>query len=100
MQRPRNITEVRSFLGMINYYGQFIPNLSSILYPLNNLLHKNTSFHWFKDSEASFQAAKQAFTSLKCLMHFDPTLLITLATDASPYGVGAVLSHICSDSTE
>ena len=35
---PRNVTELRSFLGMINYYGKFIPNLSSLCHPLNNLL--------------------------------------------------------------
>lgn len=44
MHRPRNITEVHGFLGMINYYGRFIFNLSSILHLLNNLLHKNTVF--------------------------------------------------------
>lgn len=95
MQRPRNITEVSSFLGMINYYGRFISNLSSILYSLNNLLHKNTAFRWSKDCETSFQAAKKAFRSSKCLV-FDPKLPLTLATDASPYGVGAVLSHYLS----
>lgn len=84
MQRPRNIAEVHSFIGMINYYGRFIPNL----------LYKNTGFHWSKDCEASFQAAKKAFTSPKCLAHFDLRLSLTLATDASPYGVGAVLSHM------
>lgn len=100
MRKPRNTTEVRSFLGMINYYGRFIPNLSSILHPLNNLLRKNIQFHWTKDCEKSFLAAKEAFTSPKCLVHFDPTLPIILATDASPYGVGAVLSHLYPDGTE
>lgn len=85
---------------MISYYGRFISNLSSILYLLNNLLHKNSSFHWSKDYETSFQATKQAFTSPRCLMHFDPTLPIILATDASAYGVSAVLSHICPDGIE
>lgn len=53
MHRPRNITEVRSFLGMLNYYSRFISNLSSILHPLNNLLHKNTVFRWSKDCETN-----------------------------------------------
>lgn len=44
MPRPRNVQEVRSFVGMINYYGRFIRNLSSILYALNKLLHKGVPF--------------------------------------------------------
>nr|XP_012149735.1 PREDICTED: uncharacterized protein K02A2.6-like [Megachile rotundata] len=87
VRRPTNITELRSFLGMIHYYDRFIPNLSSILKPLNTLLQKEVKYEWSPDCEKSFQAAKKAFT-------------ITLATDASPYGVGAVLSHIFPDGSE
>ena len=36
---PKNVTELRSFLGLVNYYGKFLPNLSTFLHPLNNLLH-------------------------------------------------------------
>ncbi|XP_011862003.1 PREDICTED: uncharacterized protein K02A2.6-like [Vollenhovia emeryi] len=100
MRRPSDITELRSFLGMIHYYDRFIPNLSSVLQPLNNLLKKGTKFHWSEACERSFQAAKKAFQSPKCLVHFDPRLPITLATDASPYGVGAVLSHVYPDGSE
>ena len=100
MPKPTNITELRSFLGMVHYYDRFVPNLSAILQPLNRLLEKNVKFHWSVECERSFQAAKKAFTSQKCLVHFDPSLPITLATDASSYGVGAVLSHIYPDGTE
>ncbi|XP_024892655.1 uncharacterized protein K02A2.6-like, partial [Temnothorax curvispinosus] len=100
MPQPTNLTELRSFLGMIRYYDRFVPNLSAILQPLNNLLQKNVKFYWSEDCEKSFQAAKRAFTSPKCLAHFDPRLPITLATDASPYGIGAVLSHIYPDGSE
>ncbi|XP_011883681.1 PREDICTED: uncharacterized protein K02A2.6-like [Vollenhovia emeryi] len=100
MRRPSDITELRSFLGMIHYYDRFIPNLSSVLQPLNNLLKKGTKFHWSKACERSFQAAKKVFQSPKCLVHFDPRLPITLATDASPYGVGAVLSHVYPNGSE
>ncbi|XP_011859117.1 PREDICTED: uncharacterized protein K02A2.6-like [Vollenhovia emeryi] len=100
MKRPTNVTEVRSFLGMINYYGRFISNLSSILHPLNKLLRKDTEFQWTSQCEKSFRDAKKAFISPKCLVHFDPRLPVTLATDASSYGVGAVLSHIYPDGSE
>ncbi|XP_071635762.1 retrovirus-related Pol polyprotein from transposon 17.6 isoform X1 [Temnothorax longispinosus] len=100
MRRPENVTEVRSFLGMINYYGRFIKNLSVILHPLNNLLRKNTKFIWTTDCEKSFIAAKKAFSSTNFLVHFDPTLPLILATEASAYGVGAILSHLYPDGTE
>ena len=38
---PRNVTELRSFLGLVNYYGKFIPNLATTLHPLNQLLHRD-----------------------------------------------------------
>lgn len=100
MRKPSNITELRSFLGMIHYYERFSPNLSTILQPLNRLLQKNTRFIWSPQCEKSFQEAKQIFTSPRCLIHFDSRLPVTLATDASPYSVGAVLSHILPDGSE
>lgn len=100
MRKPSSITELRSFLGMIYYYERFIPNLSTVLRALNKLLQKDTKFFWSTECEKSFQAAKNAFTSPKCLVHFDPRLPLTLATDASSYGVGAVLSHVYPDGSE
>jgi len=100
MFRPQNISDVRAFVGMINYYSRFIKNLSSILQPLNKLLHKNTRFLWTKEQEIAFNRAKEAFVSNQILAHFDPKLPIVLATDASAYGVGAVLSHTYPDGSE
>ncbi|XP_011869480.1 PREDICTED: uncharacterized protein K02A2.6-like, partial [Vollenhovia emeryi] len=100
MRRPQNITELRSFLGLINYYGRFIENLSDIVFPLNKLLQKNSTFNWTESCEKAFNNAKQAFLSEKCLAHFNPKLPLVLATDASSYGVGAVLSHTFPDGTE
>ena len=42
---PRNVSELKSYLGMINYYEKFLPNLSGMLAPLNDLLHKETRWH-------------------------------------------------------
>lgn len=100
MPRPRNASDVRAFVGMINYYSRFIKNLSSILQPLNKLLHKNTSFSWTEEQESAFRRAKEAFTSNQVLAHFDPNIPIVFATDASAYGVGAVLSHTYPDGSE
>lgn len=100
MRRPSNMTELRSFLGIIYYYDRFIPNLSSILKPLNTLLRKETKLIWTEECEKSFREAKKVFTSPRCLVHFDPRHPIKLATDASSYGVGAILSHVYPDGTE
>ncbi|XP_029156135.1 uncharacterized protein K02A2.6-like [Nylanderia fulva] len=100
MPRPKNVQEVRAFVGMINYYGRFIRNLSAILYPLNQLLHIKVPFIWSKAQEQAFIKAKDAFLSDQILAHYDSKLPLILATDASPYGVGAVLSQLHSDGTE
>ncbi|XP_029178410.1 uncharacterized protein K02A2.6-like [Nylanderia fulva] len=100
MPRPQNVSGVRAFIGMINYYSRFIKNLSSILRPLNKLLHKNTRFSWSEEQEVAFKKAKEAFVSNQVLVHFDPKLPVVLATDASPHGIGAVLSHTYPDGSE
>ncbi|XP_063915720.1 uncharacterized protein K02A2.6-like [Zophobas morio] len=100
MPRPANKSELRSFIGMINYYGKFIKNLSTILYPLNQLLRENVSFTWSKECEEAYLLAKEEFKSDTILAHYDSNLPLTVATDASSYGVGAVLSQIQPDGSE
>jgi len=100
MPRPRNVAELRSFLGMINYYGRFIRNLSTILAPLHILLQKDIAYKWTGNCERAFQRAKKEFQSDTVLVHYNPRLPLILTTDASSYGAGAVLSHRYPDGTE
>ena len=97
---PRNIQELRSFLGLLNYYGKFLPNLSSTVHPLNELLQQSKRWKWSTQCAQAFQKAKQVLSSASVLMHYDPTLPLTLAGDASAYGIGAVISHVLPDGTE
>ena len=97
---PANVQQLRSFLGLINYYGKFIPNLSTLLHPLNSLLQSNKKWCWSTECSKAFQNAKKQLTSACVLTHFNPNLPIALAADASAYGVGAVISHIFSDGSE
>ena len=99
MPRPRNVAQVRAFIGFVNYYGRFIKNLSPILHPLR-LLNTNTSFTWTRECEEAFRIAKAEFQKNQILVHFDQKLPLVLATDASAYGVDAVLSHIYPDGIE
>eukprot|EP00731_Ephydatia_muelleri_P006003 Em0003g251a len=97
---PKDLNQMRSFLGLVNYYARFIPNLSTVLHPLNRLLRQDVSWEWDELCEEAFQLAKQSLASSRVLVHYDPTMPLKLAGDASEYGVGAVLSHVCPDGSE
>ena len=97
---PTNISELRSFLGLVNYYGHFLPNVSTMLHPLNRLLRKGAAWVWSKKCEEAFQAIKGMLSSDQVLAHYDPTLPLSLAADASAYGVGAVISQRYADGGE
>ena len=98
--RPVDVNQLRSFLGLMNYYEKFLPNLSSILSPLYLLLQKCSSWIWGREQENAFKLAKDLLVSNKLLVHFDPDKELILSCDASPYGVGAVLSHRMPDGSD
>ena len=98
--KPRNVQELRSFLGLLTYYAKFISNLSSILHPLNNLLRANQRWVWTHACKRAFLEAKSKLVSAPVLVHYDPHLPILMVGDASAYGVGAVISHLMPDGTE
>ena len=98
--RPTDLKTLRAWLGIVNYYGRFLQNLSSDLAPLYNLLKKGVDWSWAEGQEAAFIKVKEALQSDALLVHFDPKKPILLACDASPYGCGAVLSHEMPDGTE
>ena len=100
--QPQNVQQLRSFLGLLNYYGKFISNLADIIHPLNQLLHKDAKWTWNQACAQAFTAAKQALKSSQVLIHYDPSLPITLAGDASAYGIciGSVISHVLPDGSE
>nr|XP_046472602.1 uncharacterized protein K02A2.6-like [Neodiprion pinetum] len=100
MPQPQNISELRTFIGMVMYYNRFIKNASTVLAPLYNLLKENSNFSWTKECQDAFESIKLAFTKDTCLTFFDPKKPLILATDASPVGVGAVISRSFEDGTE
>jgi hypothetical protein len=87
---PKNVTELRSFLALLNYYGKFIPNLSTLIQPMTALLHRDATWEWSEKCQSAFGSAKTSLQSDKLLVHFYSDLQIILACDASPYAVGAV----------
>ena len=98
--RPRNVVELRSFLGITNYYGKFLPNLSTRLALLYQLLKKGVKWQWNRQHDEAYSTAKSALQDDSLLVHYDSTRQLVLACDASQYGLGVVLSHIMDDGQE
>ena len=94
---PANVSELKAFLGLLNYYNRFLPQLSTTLQPLHVLLEKNTHWKWQKEQKRAFQEAKQKLLESGVLTHYDLQKPVRLTCDASPYGVGACLSHVMAD---
>ncbi|UYV81689.1 K02A2.6-like, partial [Cordylochernes scorpioides] len=94
---PSSISEVRRFLGMVNFTGKFIPDLSTILYPLNQLLVKRNDCRWDSAQEEAFEKVKKLLSTSPALTLFDPNLPTTVSADASSYGLGAVLLQKSED---
>ena len=88
---PNNVTQLKSFLGLLSYYSKFLPNMATHLAPLYALLRKESKWSWGPSQEEVFRKAKEILTSSRLLHHFDPTKDLVLSCDASPYGVGAVV---------
>ena len=97
---PRNVTDLKSYLGLLTYYGKFLPNLSTKLQPLYQLLVKDCTWQWTKAQEKAFQESKDLLQSSQLLVHFNPQLPLMLSCDASAFGIGAVLAHKMSDGSE
>ena len=98
--RPTNMSELKAFLGLINYYGKLLPKLSTILNPLYSLLHKDRKWNWKSEQEQAFKKAKELISSPTVLAHYDGTQTLVLTCDASFIGVGAVIVHRTKEGTE
>ena len=97
---PKNVQQLRSFLGLVHYYGKFIPNLATVTEPFNQLLHKDKKWQWSPDCKTAFAKLQTALSSSPVLVHYDPNSPLRLACDASAYGVGAIISHVTPDESE
>ena len=99
---PTSKKEVRAFLGLAGYYRQFVPQFATIAIPLMDLTQKKVpdKVLWSDQCEAAFQALKKALTEHPILLVADPTKPFTLQTDASHYGLGAVVSQQGEDNCE
>ena len=93
---PRDIRQLKSFCGLINYYAKFCPNLSPTLASLYSLLHKKAHWLWGPFPQSTSTEAKTRLSSSSLLVHYynQEDLILTCCT--SPYGIDTFLSH-CKD---
>jgi RNase H-like domain found in reverse transcriptase/Reverse transcriptase (RNA-dependent DNA polymerase) len=90
---PSNVTEVRKFLGFTGYYRYFIKDYSKIAKPLLLLTHNTTPWHWNDEQQQAFKKLRDLMCQQPVLKQPDFTKPFAVFTDASAYGVGAILSQ-------
>ncbi|KAJ0894123.1 putative nucleotidyltransferase, Ribonuclease H [Helianthus annuus] len=88
---PTKVPELRSFLGLVNYYRRFIRGYSAKAAPLTDLLKKNKAWDWDHRCQAAFEGLKEAVMSEPVLALPDVSKPFELHTDASDFAIGGVL---------
>ena len=91
MKQPSNQSELRTFLGFIQYLGKFMPKMADVSAPLRALTKKEAEWKWTKTEEGSFNELKKLATEAPVLRFYNPALPLTLSVDASSTGLGAVI---------
>jgi transposase InsO family protein len=93
--KPMTNTQLRSFLGLANYFREFVPNHSHVVHPLQKMIDhaasKRASIKWTQEGEAAFVKIKGLISQCPMLYFLNDTDPITLMTDASDYGIGGYL---------
>ena len=100
LPEPTDLKQLQSFLGGINYYSKFMPNMADIAKPLYRLLEKKTEWRWSQNEQNAFDNLKSLLMKAPVLTLYDPKLPIKVACDASQYGLGAVISNIFPNGEE
>jgi hypothetical protein len=90
-EAPKNVKQIRGFLGMAGYYWRFIEGFSKIAGPMTRLLQKNTPFVWSEECEKSLQTLKEKLTTSHVLAVSETGKDYTVYCDASKNGLGCVL---------
>ena len=91
MPHPQSKQDLRRFMGMVTYLGEFLPNLSTISTPLRQLLQEDILWHWTDEHSSAIPSIKKLITQSPVLKYFDPKLDTKLSVDASKSGLGGVL---------
>ena len=89
MPQPQDVTELLRFLGMVKYLAKFIPNLSDLAAPLNELLRKDREWIWEIQQATAFRHIQATISETTTLAFFDVNKPVVLTCDSSKDGIGA-----------
>ena len=92
---PKSVKQIRQVMGIINYYGRFIPNLAELASPMHHLLRKNVAFKWSSKEQKAFDQIKAEVMQRKTLAPFQTSSgrKVVLHFDASEIGIIALLEQ-------
>jgi len=94
---PKCVKDVQKFLGLANYYRQFIEGFASIARPLHDMIRKDQKWDWTEKQEKAFRELKERFTKEPVLVVPDLDKKMRMEVDVSDYAIGGVLSMECED---
>lgn len=97
---PKNLKQVRGFLGLAGWYRRFLQNFSTETFPITEVLSTKKKFKWTEDAQLAFERVKSLLTSAPVLTNPDFTKKFYLHCDASDVGIGAVLVQLDRDGYE
>lgn len=92
--KPTNVTQLKAFLGFLNFYAKCLPTLSTVLESMHDLMRRETKWHWSRECDDGFKKCKEWLTDQSVLILYDVINETQLTCDASEYGLRAVLAHI------
>ncbi|KAJ1137106.1 hypothetical protein NDU88_003519 [Pleurodeles waltl] len=91
---PSNKDQLRSFLGLAEYYAKFVKNFADVAQPLHHMMKKNVKFEWSKECQQAYSALKLCIINAVELKPFVASDHTIVSTDASMHGLGAVLIQL------